>query len=294
MKQLLRPEPTCWVAVVLSLALAQIAAQSPDSDAEKITFEVASIRPSSPGETRRGTRLLPGGRSETVGTPLQMLIRMAYGGDTIQLPEQIVGGPAWIGSQGFDVVAIAKGEAGFDAAGYPRRFEVMLRALLAERFNLRVHREIRQVPIYVLTKSNRDGKLGPQLHESDANCYAARPAQGAPAAPRRSCGVRGGPGNITGAGVTMPELAASFAAWPIVGRPVIDRTGLTGQYDLKLESVGTIVPGPNPTPAITNSATDVGPNLFTALQEQLGLKLEPDKGPVEFLVVDHAELPSEN
>jgi uncharacterized protein (TIGR03435 family) len=219
-----------------------------------------------------------------------MLIRMAYGGDTIQLPEQIVGGPTWIGSQGFDVVAKAEGDAGFDAAGYPRRYEAMLRALLADRFKLSVHRETREAPMYALIKSNADGKLGPQLHESSTNCYAARP-QGT--APRRLCGVRGPAGNITGTAVTMAELAASFAEWPAVGRPVVDRTGLIGQYDLRLESVAA-VPGPNTDSAIANPAPDALPNVFTALQEQLGLKLQADKGPVEFLVVDHAEWPTEN
>src|SRR5437879_647516 len=141
MTHLLRLAPACWVALLLSLAVTRPAAQSPDSVAEKIAFEVASVQPSSAGATRRGTRILPGGRIETVGTPLQMLIRLAYGSDTLQLPEQIVGGPDWIGSRGFDVVAKAEGEAGFDAAGYPRRFEAMLKALLGERFKLRVHRE---------------------------------------------------------------------------------------------------------------------------------------------------------
>jgi uncharacterized protein (TIGR03435 family) len=293
MTHLFRLAPACAVALLLSQAVAGPAAQSPGSVAEKIAFEVASVKPSSPGETRRGTRILPGGRIETVGTSLQMLIRLAYGSDALQLPEQIVGGPDWIGSQGFDVVAKAEGEAGVDAAGYPRRFEAMLRALLGERFKLRVHREMREVPIYALIKSNRDGKLGPQLHESNANCYAGRSPQGTPVSPARLCGLRGGPGNITGTGVTMAELAASFAGWPAVGRPVSDRTGLTGQYDLRLESLAAALPGPNPDSAIANPA-DAGPNVFTALQEQLGLKLQADKGPVEFLVVDHTEQPSEN
>ena len=148
----------------------------------------------------------------------------------------------------------------------------MLQALLAERFQMRVLRETKELPVYALVV----GKSGPQLHE----------AEGA------GNGMRIGRGRVTTQAISMEPFAKNLGK--LLGRTVVDRTGLEGKFAFTLE--WTPDPGQpmgllGPSPA---SADDSGPSIFTALQEQLGLKLEPQKGPVEILVIDHVEKPSEN
>jgi bla regulator protein BlaR1 len=274
------------------------AAQSPAADAEKITFEVASVKPNKSNTANQGARMLPGGRIDITNMPLRTMIRMVYGSEAIQTPGQIVGGPSWIGSDRFDIVAKAEGDAGaVDALGRPARLLAMVKALLEERFKVKVHTEMRETQTYALVLSNKDGKPGPKLHESKANCYspASPPAQGQPLDPARLCGIRGGNGDVTALGATLAQMAQNFANYPVVGRPVKDRTGLPGLYDWHLEFVPAFLNGPNPdSPPIANPAADSGPNLFTAIQEQLGLKLQGEKAQVEYLVIDHAEQPTED
>lgn len=296
MRNLARLVLLCSLAVPLLQHVTTLDAQSPASDSEKITFEAASIKPNKSSDPRQGARILPGGRIDVTNLPLRVLIRLAYGSEAIQTAEQILGGPSWIGSDRFDIVAKAEGDPGFDTTGTPRRLVAMLKALLDERFKVKVHTETRDTQVYALVLSNKDGKLGPQLHESKADCYTSPPPAGTPPDPARLCGIRGGPnGNVTGTGMTMAQMAQTFANYPIVGRPVRDRTGLSGRYDIHLEFVPAFVNGPNPdSPPIANPAADSGPNFFTALQEQLELKLQNEKGQVEFLVIDNAERPTED
>ena len=264
---------------------------------EKITFEVASIKPNKSNEARQGARILPGGRIDVTNLPLGVLIRMAYGSEAIQTPGQVVGGPSWLNSDHFDIVAKAEGDPGLDEQGRPTRLIAMLKALLEERFKVKVHAEVREAQTYALVLANKDGKLGPELHESKADCYSAArpPPVGAPPDPARLCGIRGGNGSVTATGVTMAQAAQNFANFPVVGRPVRDRTGLTARYDYHLEFVPAFLNGPNPdSPPVANPAADSGPNLFTALPEQLGLKLQNEKAQVEFLVIDNAERPAED
>jgi uncharacterized protein (TIGR03435 family) len=109
------------------------------------------------------------------------------------------------------------------------------------------------------------------------------------------CGIRGGNGNVTYTGISMQQIAASFAGYPVVGRPVVDRTALKGQYDLHIEFVPAFIPSPaNDGSQIANPAADSGPSLFTALVEQGGLKLEAARGQVEFIVIDRVERPTED
>jgi len=172
----------------------------------------------------------------------------------------------------------------------------MLRTLLEERFKLVVHQETRDLPIYALTLARSDGKLGPKLVRSDVDCdkviaelaeairKTGRPPLGPPGqAP--PCSTGGPPGKFTGNDITMQMLAdvliASVNRMDAVDRVVVDRTGLSGGFDLTLEW----------TPDELVAASS-GASIFTALQEQLGLKLEPTRGPVEVIVIDHVERPT--
>ena len=164
---------------------------------EKITFEVASVKQNKSNDSRQGVRLLPGGRIDVTNLPLRQLVRIAYGSETIQTAGQIVGGPNWTATDRFDIVAKAEGDPGLDA------------------------------PTYVLVLANKDGKLGPEIHESKADCYspANPPPPGQPPDPAQFCGIRGTP-SVTALGATMVQMVQLFAQYPVVGRPVIDRTGL--------------------------------------------------------------------
>jgi len=165
---------------------------------------------------------------------------------------------------------------------------LMLRSLLGDRFRLGVHTEARDLPIFALVLANRDGRLGPQLKASALDC------DGPSAAP--SCGIRiGGAGTMVVGGASMTQFASSLTSW--VGRLVVDKTGLSGLFDMKLSWTPDQMPqgfdkkiaaGGLP-PADPN-----GPSIFTAVQEQLGLKLESQKSPVEVLVIDRAEHPVGN
>jgi uncharacterized protein (TIGR03435 family) len=142
---------------------------------------------------------------------------------------------------------------------------------------------MREMRLYRLVLADKGGKLGPQLHPSAADCPAPKPDEApAPPVPVRWCGFRGvGTGILTGQGVTLVQMSTIFAGYSGVRRPVIDKTGLSGTFDLRLESA-------------IGDAVEAGTSAFTAMREQLGLKLESTKGSVEVLVIDHAERPHED
>ncbi len=203
---------------------------------------------------------------------------------------QLVGGPTWLTSDRFDIVATVAGNPP------PEQIPLMLRALLADRFKLVIHTERRELPIYALVLARRDGKLGARISPATFDCLAARGrATGAPPTPpapsgRVPCGLRFRPGNVVGEGISLAQLADRLA--PFVNRVVIDQTGLAGNFDLDLEWTPDqwkpqLAEVPQQPQSIPN-----GPSLFTALQEQLGLKLEPTRGPVDVLVIDSVSQPT--
>ena len=171
---------------------------------------------------------------------------------------------------------------------------MMLQRLLAERFMLVVRRETREMPVYALVLARTDGQLGPQIQRASGECEAARLARAkSPQGPmppisRGFCGTRAGNGSVSTSAVALADFARNLA--PMTGRFVIDRTGLNGTYDLDLKWTPdqALTPG-----AATGAATD-GTSLFAALQEQLGLKLEAQRAPVEVLVIDSADRPIED
>jgi uncharacterized protein (TIGR03435 family) len=157
----------------------------------------------------------------------------------------------------------------------------MVRRLLADRFKLAMHTDTRDLPIYALVIAKSDGRPGPRLKPSicvSGNNNAPAPGGGPP------CGNSGGPGAIVSGGNTMDGLANRLGRVPDLGRPVVNRTGLNGKFDYEIQF----------TPDQAGLAAPDAISIFTALQEQLGLKLQPQRGPVEIFVIDHVEMPSEN
>ena len=267
---------------------AQSAAQKAPADAR---FAVASIKPAAPDSEHFmfGVRPMPGGRISASNVTLKMLIERAYGLQGFQLS----GGPGWADTERYNIEA--KPETPVE-----NEWKEMLQNLLVDRFRLEFHRETKELPIYALVLAKNDGELGPKMVESKEGSCAERDPSKLPGPPGPGqlpyCGnVLGGAGQLTGTAARVGDVAVMLSL--SVGRKVIDRTGLTGKYDIKLkyipdENQRSIAPPGAPPPAV--AADTSGPSLFTALQEQLGLKLESQKGPVEVFVIDHAEKPSKN
>lgn len=258
--------------------------------AAPLTFEVASIKPSSEDGRRISIQIQPGGGLRATGATLKTLLTIAY--DVRDF--QISGGPGWINSDRYDITAKSeRSTASETAPSDPRKMtdeqmkttqEQMrqkLQALLADRFQLALHHETKEQPVYALVV----GKSGSKLQE-------AKEAEG-------SRSLRMGRGQLTGTAAPLQMLASALSNQ--LGRPVIDRTGLTGKFDFKLEwtpdpgqSGGTFGGTPPPGVDAPPPPDPNGPSVFTAVQEQLGLRLESQKGPVDVLVIDRVEKPSEN
>jgi uncharacterized protein (TIGR03435 family) len=258
-------------------------------------FEVASVKPSQ--ETRfMSVRPLPS--RLTANASVRLLMQSAY---TVQA-FQIVDGPAWIHSEYYDIDAKTDGNVG--------RAEtfLMLQSLLEDRFALKIHRESRDLPVYNLVAARGGVKLPPWKEGScvesapdgllqSAGGRVAPPGAGPPAV--APCGglrvmLDVGGAKMMGGKIAMPEFARTLSM--TLGRPVTDKTGLTGLYDVKLDflpdEVTAALPPPPPDAAATLDSKN--PSILTALQEQLGLRLESAKGAVEVIVVDHVERPATN
>ncbi len=292
---------TFSIAICLGLALTPYGfsvtrAQTPPAG-DRLKFEVASVRENTSGDGKMMFGIQPGGRFTTVNVPLWDLIRQAYGLQRSQL----VGGPDWMETARFDIVAKADGDIarGAGPGGPPGPLNFMMQDLLEDRFKLRAHRETRELPIYVLVLDRTDGKLGPGLRTSTIDCGAMRgrggrggAALGPPAPGERQCGMRIAPGQLIGGAMPLSQLTLPLSQF--AQRMVVDRTGLTGNFDIDLKWTpdalpqGPPPPGAPPLPSIDSN----GPSLFTAVQEQLGLKLESERAPVEVLVIDHVERPT--
>ncbi|MGE3401529.1 MAG: TIGR03435 family protein [Vicinamibacterales bacterium] len=261
-------------------------------------FEVASIRQNL-SDDRRSFSVQPGGRLVVRNVALRDLIAAAYDMADIGLlvPDRILGGPEWIETERYDIEAKASAEFQFAPGGPPRDAILMLRSLLEDRFKLVARRETRDQPIFELVVA-RPGQLGPGLRQTGLDCDAlfasGRPP--VPAAPRQPgepppCRLIGGPARTIASAVTMQQLAANLSNH--LGRFVVDRTGLTDRYDFNLAWTPDRLPAGAPPPGIPPVDPN-GPPLVTALQEQLGLKVEPARGPVEVLVIDRVERPTPN
>ena len=294
-----RPVALALLAAAGLGAVVQLQAQT-QAQASGPSFEVASVKPNKSGDMRVMFGMQPGGRFTATNAPLVALIRQAY-----QLQNfQLVGAPDWINNERFDIVAKAEGDVPPAPPGTVGPMQLMMRNLLAERFKLVTHRETREMPIYALVPARADGKLGPQLRPASVDCEAlmrergrgAPPPSFPPSGERMQCGMRIGPGVMNGGGFPMSQFAQTLSQF--VQRIVVDRTGLAGNYDLDLTYTpdrsfqgGPAGPPPPGAPALPPVDPN-GPSIFTALQEQLGLKLESERGQVEVMVVDSVDRPT--
>ncbi len=249
-------------------------------------FQAASVKPSSSSAPFHMVRAQPGGRLSTQNAPLLMLIQNAYAVQAYQ----VVGGPGWLNTDGFDIEA--KPETSVDR----KQTWPMLQTLLADRFKLTVHRETRELPVYALTAKNNLKLPAPK----EASCPPVDPA--APPRPmaQTPCGMlRVGPSPVgvamAGTNIPMAEFIRVLAG--VMGRPVLDRTGFSGEFDVNVaftpddSTLGLMGPASPGTPPPTNPDQ---PNIFGALDQQFGLKLVATKGQVEVLVIDHVEKPTAN
>ena len=269
-------------------------AQTPAAPA----FEVASVKPGRPGSTNPGIRMLAD-RFEATSVPLQGLISLAYGEagppPRTRANDQIVGGPRWMDTDLFDIVAKTGSDVPAGPAGVGQKL-LMLRSLLEQRFKLAVHHEDRDASIYTLVLARSDGTPGPRLRRTDVDCRALLMARGgAPPPPlaaggRPPCGaVVSVSGTLIGGGQTMATLANTLSR--MTNRVVLDRTGLPGSFDVDLQFNPDGLDGLAPPSPDRAASIDDRPSIFAALQEQLGLKLESTRGPIDMLVVDRAERP---
>lgn len=237
------------------------------------TFEVATIKPNAASDNRVGIRIEPGGRFNASGISVKALIGIAYNVRDFQ----VVNAPGWLGAERFDISAKAPDELGDRVP--MEKIRPMIRALLEERFQLKTHRDTKEAAIYALVVGKNGHKLTPAKAQS---------------------GQRGmmtmGRGGLNANGIGMPQLAQMLSQQ--LGRTVLDKTELSGEFEIKLQWTPEVghagglagPPSPDAAPPTDNS----GPTIFTAVQEQLGLRLESTKGPVEMIVIDKVEKPSEN
>src|SRR5262245_21874663 len=285
--------PAVRTAIVSGMIAAGVIVAAQQGPPDGPAFEVASVKPNKSGDARMMIGMQPGGRITMTNVPVRQLIRLAF-----RLQEsQIVGGPPWMGSDRFDIVAKAEGNPG------PDQQMLMVKSLLAERFRLQTHEESREQPIFALMLARTDRQLGPKLTPAAIDCQAGRgrgrmagpPPNGPPGRPpsgaggdRMQCGIQIGPGRFSAGGMPISQMATSLG--PLVNRYVIDRTGLTGPYDIELEYTPEFRGDTGGAPSADRPPVD-GTSIFTAIQEQLGLKLDAQRAPVPVLVIDRLEMP---
>jgi len=240
-------------------------------------FEVASVKPNNGIDETPGMQVRYGGHVTIHAMTVRILIGAAY---DIDESFQVSGGPRWIETERYDIVAQAPPNVPTASFEW---WKPMLQSLLADRFRLALRREAKELPVYELVAAKSGIKIAPL---KDGTCMVADPQKRTPVrpgeAPPRFCdNLRYTRGGIEAIGVDMTRLANTLAA--ILKSTVVNKTGFTGMFDLHLEYA-----------PVEDTDDTARPSIFTALQEQLGLRLESAKGPVEVLVVDHVERPSDN
>jgi len=260
----------CPVASEAGVAQSPAAAHADPASSAPPAFDVAAIHPHTPAPHERSHIIDSDGRFTTINVDLKAIIQWAY-----DLPQsRIFGGPSWLGSARWDIEAKADNaldmQKDYDHTAARQQKREMVQALLADRFHLAVHRETRELPIYELVVA----KGGPKFTTAQADGTTVNSGRG-------HIQIEGG--NNT-ADVLAEQLAEAL------GRVVVNRSGITGRYKVEL----TWTPDDRVAPASGEDAGGSGPSIFTALEEQLGLRLESGKAPVEVLVIDNAELASAN
>jgi uncharacterized protein (TIGR03435 family) len=274
----------------------QTRAQAPQTTGASLpSFEVAPIRPNRSGDNHFWIQFDPG-RFRVTGAKVKLLIQQAYDVRSYQ----VEGGPSWIESERYDIEAKEEDSQVEEESKLPReqswgQDKLRLQRLLADRFKLRLSHTTKELPVYALVVA----KNGPKLQK-------AKPGDTYPNGMKGFDGIahpdvlRIGPGELRGQATTIARLINMLSE--LVGRTVVDRTGLTGAYDFSAKwtldesptAMGIRPEDGNLEAKLSSPAENFGSSFFTAIQEQLGLKLLSGKGPVEVLVIDHVERPSEN
>jgi uncharacterized protein (TIGR03435 family) len=228
------------------------------------TFDVASVKANKTGSTASRISSGPDGSLHAINvTPKSLIL------DSFRVMDfRLSGAPTWIATERFDI------EAKPDPMTRQPDIRPMIRSLLEQRFQLRTHREARELPVFILDAAKSGPKV-PEAAEGEAQSGGLRPG-----ASRTSVGPKGG--EISGNAIPIAKFIEMLM--PQVGRPVLDRTGLVRKYDISLKFF----------PDSTTPGVEAGPSIFTALQEQMGLRLEASREIIEMLVIDHVERPSEN
>lgn len=286
-------------APVLMCAVLVAGAQEPQPG--RLTFEVVSVKRTGPDA---GGSIFGGGRGQfrAINVPVRVTITNAWN----LRDHQLVGAPAWLATDRFDISA-REPEGTFT----DEQRRLMMQAMLIDRFKLKAHLETRELPLYNLVLLRADGRLGPDLKPTTVDCAALRKeraAAGAPSAPPRQtpninervpCNQRMffGPqeATINASGVTLEWIAATLGTY--ADRTVVDKTGLKGEYDILLKfrpEAGGPMGGLAPPLSTTADPSSDLATLGVAVREQLGLKLEPARGPVQVLVIDSISLPTED
>jgi uncharacterized protein (TIGR03435 family) len=265
-----------WLPALLLAAAPLISAQTPSQTKE---FEVASVKVHKESDDGRvGIQIAPGGRWRATNVPLKMLLQIAYD----LRPGQLTGAPNWTETERYDIDAKLDDSLGSNPK--PDEMRPYLQSLLEKRFQLQFHRESKEMQVYVLGVA----KNGSKLKESDPAAVGPR--------------IRMGMGQLSCTKVKMDVFARELSRQ--VGRPVVNQTGLTGDYDFELTfapegpppggGAGGPGPGPGGPGGGPSAPGNDAPTVFTAVQEQLGLKLDSKKAPVDLFIVDKLEKAEEN
>jgi uncharacterized protein (TIGR03435 family) len=279
------------LALVSLLIPVLVNAQSQPIESARSQFEVVSVKPhASQSDPSKISSDNPG-RFVVTNVPLWFLILYAY-----EIPEyQLIGAPDWTSDSDFDIIGTySSGQVPTD-----REKRLMLQNLLTERFNLKMHREKRELPTYDLVLARKDGRLGPQLTPSTVDCAkwneenrpktdAGAPGSGSPSVKRPVCRMIATRTYLTGGARSMEDIASTLHA--MVARPVTDRTDMKGVFDVDLRWSRFDLNAESGSGASPNE----GPSIFTAVQEQLGLKLVPRREKFEVFVIDDVKPPIPN
>jgi uncharacterized protein (TIGR03435 family) len=291
--------------VVMPFVTTAVSAQSPASVRQPTAFEVASVKPSEPGAQAGGIARPVNGLMRASGVTLRQLVRYAYDIEPLQRRDpESVGGPEWIDRDRFDIVARGPADLSLPDS------RLLMRALLAERFALQTRIETRELPVYFLVTARNDGRLGSGLRRSEVDCTAysaALAATGRGAIAKQAgpqCGLSSGgaPAVAATLGITntlprgaqmargtatMAELLTIITRGPDIDRKIFDRSGLTGTFDVDLNWV------PARSGAVVAEPADVL-TIFTAIEEQLGLTLQPARAAIDVVVIAGAQRPTPN
>jgi len=251
-----------YVGIVFVALLAQNAAPRP-------AFEVATIKRNVSLAESGTIGMEPGGRFRAVHADLRFMIATMYRTGPRLFASQILGLPDWASTEHWDITAkVGDDLAGQSAQELFRKMPPLVQSLLEDRFKLKLHRDTQPQPTYALVMVRRDGVMGPGLHKTTADCLKEF----------EKCRIQSTPGHYSAVGVTIPTLMIFLSN--TVERVVVDRTGLQGAFDVEIDWAP--------------EASSDKPSIFTAVREQLGLKLEFERNPVEVVVIDHVERPSED